>query len=74
MALAATAADRARTYHQLLHDALPDDDLAAIRAYLQQQRALGRNDFRTMVEAKARRFAGVRSAHRPSRGADEAKK
>ena len=38
-----------------------------IRAYLQQQRALGRDDFRAMVEAKTRRFAGIRPAHRPSK-------
>jgi hypothetical protein len=28
--------------------------------YLKQQRALDRNDFQAMVEAKTRRFAGVR--------------
>jgi putative transposase len=51
----------------LLHEALSDDDLAAIRTYLQQQRAWGRDDFRAMVEAKTLRFAGIRPAHRPPR-------
>ncbi|WP_426687435.1 transposase [Rhodanobacter ginsengiterrae] len=63
--LADTPEARAEAYRQLLHETLSDDDLTAIRTYLQQQRALGRDDFRAMVEAKARRFAGVRPAHRP---------
>jgi len=33
----------------------------------QQQRAWGRDDFRAMVEAKTKRFAGVRPAHRPTK-------
>jgi len=65
--LASTPKGRATTYRQLLQDALSEDDMAAIRIYLQQQRALGRDDFRAMVEAKTRRFAGVRPAHRPPR-------
>ena len=66
-ALAATAEARAEVYRQLLHEVLSDDDLTAIRSYLKQQRALGRDDFRAMVEAKTRRFAGIRPAHRPPR-------
>ncbi|WP_460832717.1 hypothetical protein [Lysobacter humi (ex Lee et al. 2017)] len=54
-------------YRALLSEALAEHDLAAIRAYLQQQRAYGRDDFRAMVEAKTQRFAGVRPAHRPAR-------
>ena len=65
-ALAATPEARAAAYRELLHETLSDDDLTAIRTYLQQQRALGRDDFRAMVDAKARRFAGIRPAHRPS--------
>lgn len=62
------AADSApgAAYRALLADALAEHDLAAIRAYLQQQRAYGRDDFQAMVEAKTRRFAGVRPAHRPA--------
>jgi hypothetical protein len=40
------------------------DTLQEIRIYLKQQRAWGRDDFRAMVEAKARRFAGIGPAHR----------
>jgi putative transposase len=54
-------------YRTLLTEVLNDDDLAAIRAYLQQQCAYGRDDFRAMVEAKTQRFAGVRPAHRPAK-------
>lgn len=64
-ALAATSEARVEAYRCLLRETLSDDDLAAIRAYLQQQRAWGGDDFRAMVEAKTRRFAGVRPAHRP---------
>ena len=66
-ALASTPEARAEAYRQLLHETLSDDDLKAIRTYLQQQRALGRDDFRARVEAKTQRFAGVRPAHRPPR-------
>jgi len=66
-ALAATPGARAEAYRRLLLETLSDDDLAAIRTYLRQQRALGRADFRVMVETKTRRFAGVRPAHRLSR-------
>ena len=57
----------AAAYRDLLVEALNDEDLAAIRAYLQQQRAYGRDAFRAMVEAKTQRFAGVRPAHRPAK-------
>jgi putative transposase len=50
-----------------LTEALHDEDVAAIRTYLQQQRAYGRDAFRAFVEARTRRFAAVRPAHRPSR-------
>ncbi len=59
---------RAEAYRQLLLQTLSDADLAAIRIYLQQQRALGRDDFRAMVGAKTQRFASVRPAHRPLHG------
>lgn len=48
----------------MFRDLMP---LLADHFHLQQQRALGRDDFRAMVEAKTRRFAGVRPAHRPRR-------
>lgn len=67
LALGSTAALRASAYQALLADALPDDQVTEIRAYLQQQRALGRDSFRAMVEARTARFAGIRPAHRPRR-------
>lgn len=65
-ALGIELAERTAAYRTLLRETLSDDDLHDIRAYLQQQRALGRDDFRAMVEAKTRRFAGIRPAHRPA--------
>jgi len=56
---------RAAAYRAIVREALPDDTVQEIRIYLQQQRALGRDGFRSMVEAKTRRFAGTRPAHRP---------
>ena len=50
----------------MLAEAINDQGLSAIRLYLQQQRAYGRDDFRATVEAKTQRFASVRSAHRPA--------
>lgn len=65
--LAPSAEARTDAYREVLREVLSDDDLAPIRIYLKQQRALGRDAFRAMVEAKARRFAGIRPAHPPSR-------
>lgn len=67
LALHPEPAGRAHRWRRLLDEALPEDDLAAIRAYLQQQRAWGLDDFPAMVEAKTQRFAGIRPAHRPAR-------
>jgi len=72
--LGSTPEARTEAYRHLLCTALADDALAAIRNYLQQQRALGHDEFRAMVEAKTQRFAGVRAAHRPARGAVESRK
>lgn len=58
---------RAMAWRAVLDEAIGDDELSAIRIYLQQQRAWGRDAFRAMVEAKTRRFVGVRAAHRPSK-------
>ncbi|WP_233125241.1 hypothetical protein, partial [Xanthomonas perforans] len=47
------------------YEAPSNELLTSIRLRLQQQRALGHDDFRAMVEAKTNRFTGVRPAHRP---------
>ncbi len=65
LSLGDSAEARIAAYRQLLDAAITDDMLTEIRAYLQQQRAWGRDDFRALVEAKTRRFAGIRPAHRP---------
>lgn len=65
--LAASARQRAEAYRSLLYRGLDDALIQEIRAYLQQQRALGRDSFRAMVEAQTRRFAGIRPAHRPAK-------
>ena len=65
MSLGPTDAARHVAYRNLLQEALPEHVIAEIRAYLQQQRALGRDAFRAMIEAKTLRFAATRPAHRP---------
>jgi putative transposase len=65
LALGTDAEKRAAAYRALLDEALDETTLAEIRNYLQQQRALGHDGFRMMVEAKTERFAGTRPAHRP---------
>lgn len=65
--LDSTPAARSIAYRRLLDEGIPDDVIADIRRHLQQQRAWGRDDFRAMVEARTRRFAGIRPAHRPRR-------
>jgi Transposase and inactivated derivatives len=67
MTLGSAPAERATAYQILLRETLSEDDLHDIRIYLQQQRALGRDDFRAMIEAKTHRFAATRPAHRPAR-------
>lgn len=59
--------ERSNAYRQVLHEPLADDELQEIRAYLQQQRALGSTRFQAMVQAKTQRFAGIRPPHRPRR-------
>jgi len=65
LALGASPETRALAWRKHLDEAIPPGEVAEIRLHLQQQRALGHDPFREMVEAKTRRFAGVRPAHRP---------
>lgn len=60
LALGKNTQERGNAYETLICESLADDELLAIRLHLQQQRALGRDAFRAMVEAKTQRFAGVR--------------
>ncbi|PPU47610.1 transposase [Xanthomonas arboricola] len=65
LALGNDLIERSTAYRTLLYEALSDELLASIRRHLQQQRALGHDALRAIVEAKTRRFAGFRPAHRP---------
>lgn len=65
MDLGSTIKERTEAYRAIISEALPQSAIDEIRLYLQQQRALGRDAFRNMVEAKTQYFAGVRAAHRP---------
>src|SRR5690606_17939358 len=68
--LAGSQPGRRQAWRCILDEAVPPDQLAEIRRYLQQQRALGRDAFEALVEAKTRRFASARPAHRPCKRAE----
>jgi len=57
---------RSTAHRGLLAEAFTAEQIDAIRLDLQQQRAWGRDDFRAMVEARARRFAGTRPGLPPT--------
>ncbi|MCA7892039.1 hypothetical protein [Burkholderia cepacia] len=63
-ALGLTTSERGAAYRTHLHETLSDDNVLAIRTYLQQQRALGNDVFKAVVEAKTQCFAGIRPSHR----------
>jgi len=63
--LAADHDERRSAYRKLFDEVLGTEEIGEIRAYIQQQRALGNDRFRAMVEAKLGRCAAVRPAHRP---------
>ena len=58
---------RSQAYQARLHEGVSDDDLARIRAHLQQERALGDVKFQVMVEKALGRPAQLRSRGRPRR-------
>lgn len=64
--LGANATERAAAYKALFADALPDEVVHDIHAYLQQQKALGTDRFRAWVEARTQRFATIRPPGRPT--------
>lgn len=68
--LGADASERCSAYRQLFKEVLGDARLAEIRAYVQQQRALGTIRFQREIEAMIGRCANVRAAHRPRRDKD----
>src|SRR5690606_27406365 len=56
---------RAIAYRTLFQTALDEELIAAIRTHLQQQKALGCDQFRAWVEARTGVFAGVGPPGRP---------
>ena len=65
LAIDATPDVRQATYRALFQTAIRDDDMAAIRAHVQQQKALGDPRFQTQVEALLARNVSVRPRGRP---------
>jgi putative transposase len=69
-ALGANAATRCEAYHQLVAQALADEELLAIRFYLQRQQALGTGRFQQQVSAMLGRRAGPGRRGRPRKAAE----
>ena len=67
MTLGPSDEERQACYRSLFLDAISDDRLQEIRAYLHQQRALGSPRFQQAVEAQLQQAATVRPRGRPSR-------
>lgn len=67
--LGQTATLRVEAYRAIVRESLPDATVEEIRLYLQQERALGGDAFRSMFEAKSLRSTGVRPAHQPRKTA-----
>jgi len=63
--LGADPVSRCSAYRSLFENVIGDDRLAEIRAYVQQQRALGTPRFQREIEAILGRCVEVRPAHRP---------
>jgi hypothetical protein len=62
-----TADVRLSAYRALFNAAVDAAELSAIRAHLQQQRALGSREFQSTIEHKLGRCTALRPAHRPPR-------
>ena len=65
VALAADRASRAAVWHRWLNGPLDPEELARIRAYMAQERALGEPRFQAMVEKALNRPATLRPRGRP---------
>jgi hypothetical protein len=66
--LGADAAARGKVHGEWLRSEIADEDLAAIRMYIQQQRALGSPRFQAMVAGMLNRAVVVRPPGRPRKG------
>lgn len=65
VALGADAAERAIGYGDWLRTGIPDEELAAIRAHVRQERTLGNERFQNMVARTLNRPVAVRPRGRP---------
>ena len=65
LALGGDGMTRAAAYQQVLKDAISDDDLAALRDHMCQERALGSVRFQAMVEKTLNRPVAIRPPGRP---------
>jgi len=67
LALGSASSPACLAYRAMFAVALSDGQLAEIRAYVQQQKALGSARFQAQIEAALGRYVQVRPAHRPRR-------
>lgn len=65
LALGNDATERAKAYGRWLRSGLADDDLAAIRSHIRQERALGSPRFQAMIAKTLNRPVAVRPRGRP---------
>jgi putative transposase len=72
LALGGTTEQRCAAYQALFLEAIGQDRLDEIRAYVQQQRAWGTSRFQATIEAELKRVAKVRPRGRPSKLAIDA--
>lgn len=63
--IAGEADERRSLYRELISQALTDEDMAAIRQYVQRQRALGPGKFQAQIEQQLQRRAGLGRPGRP---------
>jgi REP-associated tyrosine transposase len=69
IALGSNRASRGAAWREMLQRAADADDIAGIRAHLQQERALGDERFQAMVEKSLGRAVRIRPRGRPRRPA-----
>lgn len=65
LALGADDVERQAAYRSLFDEMLSEPQIAEIRTYLQQQRALGSQRFQVAIAEQLNRCSQVRPAHRP---------
>jgi putative transposase len=66
--LATNVEQRRAVYRELVALALSDEEMAAIRLYVQRQRALGSSRFQARIELRLQQRAGIGRPGRPRKG------